>query len=97
VHQRRLARGVIGGIEHRSKLHEFRGLQVGYAEEEPALRAVHLAAHARDQHQHQQDDAEQEQPWREALPDAHRHLEGGQRGDEAQREKDRVPHQKIGG
>jgi len=71
-----LANGVVGRIEDHEDLHQLRRLEVEHIKREPAARAIHHLAHARDQHDHQQHKAEQEQPLRPALPLADGHRKG---------------------
>jgi hypothetical protein len=52
------------------------------AQHQPAARAVDALADVRDQHDHQQQQRDDEQPGRHALPGRQRHLEGQQAGDE---------------
>ncbi len=58
AHVGELAHRVVGGVEHGEELHQLGGLKVDRPERQPAPRAVDLAADARNQHDHQQDDAE---------------------------------------
>jgi hypothetical protein len=71
-----LAHRVVGGVEHGKQLHQFRRLQVGDAERQPAAGAIDVAADTGNQHQREQHDAGHEQPRRVALPGDQRHLEG---------------------
>ncbi len=48
VHHRRLAQGVIGGIDRHQQLHEFGGLHGDDEQRDPAPATVHFTADARD-------------------------------------------------
>ncbi len=67
-----LAHHVVGGVQQHGQLGQLRGLEVHEAQRNPAPRAVHHLAHARDQHRDQQQQRHHEQPRRQLLPGAHR-------------------------
>ena len=95
-HVRHLAHRVVGSVEDREELHQLGRLQVGEAERQPALRAIDFAPDPGDQHQREEDDADQEQPGRDLLPGLQGHLEGGEGGEQAEAEEDRVADEEIG-
>ncbi len=95
VHHCCLAHGVVGGIQDGEQLHQFRRLQVGDAQRNPALRAIDTSADPRHQHQDQQQHAQQEQGQGEALPHCHRHLEHHPRRDAADGKRGCMAHQKV--
>ena len=90
VHERSLARGVVGGVEHGEEFHQLGRLQVGEAERDPAAAAVHFTADPGDQHHHQQQQAGEEEVGRGLLPDAHRYLEGSHGEGETDADEDRL-------
>ena len=95
VHVRHLAHRIVGGIKHDEQLHQFRRLQIGKAERQPAARAIDVAPDPRNQHQRQQDDATDKQPGRELLPVRHRHLEGCRGRHQTNGQKDAMTYQEI--
>ncbi len=96
AHGVELAHRVVGGVEHGEQLHQLGRLQVDRPQRQPALRAIDRPADMRNQHQHQQHDTAQEQPGRQLLPEAHRHLEGNHAGDQADGQEHRVADQEVG-
>jgi len=95
VHEGGLARGVVGGVQHGEKLHQFGGLQVGEAERDPAAAAIDLAPDSGDQHHHQQQQAGEKQVGRGLLPHPHRHLEGGHAGAHAKGDEQALAQQIV--
>jgi hypothetical protein len=89
VHERGLAHRVVRRIEHDEELHQLRGLEPGDAERNPAPSAVHLAADAGDQHDHEERGAQHEEPRRRALPQPYRHAE--------ERDSERDAHRHVNG
>ena len=92
-----LAHHVVGRIHQHGKLGQLRGLEVHDAQRQPAPRTIDHNAHMRDQHRHQQDDGDHEQPGRHTLPGGHGHLERQQRHYKTDNQRTRVKHEEVGG
>ena len=97
VQERGAAHGVARRVQHDGDLHEFRGLHIDDGERQPPARTVDRFADARHEHQHQQRGAGDEQPRRQLVPRAHRHLKRDRRGRQADRDEHRVPREEIPG
>ena len=96
MHDIDLAIGEVGGVQHHEQLHQFRRLQVGKAQRQPAPRAIDIAPDAGNQHDHQQQAADQEQHGRVFLPGFHPHLERQPPGDHTDGNEDRLADQVVG-
>ncbi|MCY1408945.1 hypothetical protein D9M71_242790 [compost metagenome] len=90
LHVRLPAYQVAGQIDHGEQLGQLGGLDVGDTEADPAPRAVDLAANARHQHQHQQDQGGDQQLAAVLLPGGHRHQQHHAGGSEADGQVDQV-------
>ena len=95
LHVGRLAHRVVRGVEHREQLHDFRRLQIEARERNPATAAVDVLSDSWNQHQHEQHDANEEQPRREALPKAKRHLDNGRRKCDPEDDEDAVSRKEV--
>ena len=97
AHERRLAHGVVGGVEHRAQFHQLGRLDAEPRHPQPALAAVDFAADARNEHDHQQRCAAHEQPRCQRLPQSQRHLERDRAGEQAQQQEATVAQQVVVG
>ena len=75
MQERRAPHGVARRVQHDRELHELRRLHVDHAERQPAARSVDRLAHVRNEHEHEQHGARDEEVRRELLPGAKRDLE----------------------
>ncbi|MDT4830818.1 hypothetical protein FQZ97_642950 [compost metagenome] len=95
LHPLLLAHGVIGGIQHHRQLHQLGRLEIHHAQRDPAARAIDALADKRHQHDHQQDQRDDKELGRIAVPYLHRHLERHQPDRQPDKQRKRMPHQEM--
>ena len=96
MHPVLLSHRVIGRVQHREELHDFRRLQVQWSKRQPAPRTVDHLAQTRDQDGHEHHQTQNEHEGCPVLPLLHRYGEHQKACDTPQYEGKEVTGQVVG-